>query len=52
MGAAVEVWTLAGRSTIELDGTRATIGTAPENAVGKTGEELDKTIWCSPMTER
>ena len=31
MSAAVEVWTLAGRSTIELDGERATIGTAPEN---------------------
>jgi pSer/pThr/pTyr-binding forkhead associated (FHA) protein len=31
MGAAVEVWTLAGRSTTELVGARATIGTAPEN---------------------
>ena len=31
MSAAVEVWTLAGRSTIELEGERATIGTAPEN---------------------
>jgi hypothetical protein len=31
MGAAVEVWTLAGRSTIELAGARATIGAATEN---------------------
>jgi pSer/pThr/pTyr-binding forkhead associated (FHA) protein len=31
VSAAVEIWTLAGRSTVELEGERATIGNAPEN---------------------